>query len=302
MYNLKIGTENLGVYFINCNTYKFFLKKIFSEYNLKLENSSECDFIISGPFNCDKWNKDFNKPYIYWSAESYLPSCVSKENNYLEIYSCIEEYKHIYIPYCLESAHIYKDRIDININRPLLLAYCHTNKVDVRERFYNLFIEKSNIELCKAYGSCYGKYKKSNEPINDKHDFQGEKIINAYKNHKFVMAFENNIKKGYITEKIVNAFYSGAIPIYWGSANIKEFFNEKAFINVNDFDNFEECIDYILSLSDKEREKMLNEPIYTNSELINLINDKFNSKNENKVLKNYLEKINNFFKNIYDLD
>ena len=105
-------------------------------------------------------------------------------------------------------------------------------------------------------------------------------------------------KKGYVTEKIVNAFYSGAIPIYWGSDNIKEFFNEKAFINVDDFNSFDECIDYILNLSDEDREKMVNEPIYTNSELINLINDEFNMKNENKILENYLNQIKVFLKNV----
>ena len=58
------------------------------------------------------------------------------------------------------------------------------------------------------------------------------------------------------TEKIVNAFYSGSIPVYWGSENIGEFFNKKAFINVNDFESIEKCIDYIFNLSDKDREKI----------------------------------------------
>lgn len=302
MYNLKIGTENFGEYYIYTNTFKYFLKKIFSQYNFTLEKSNKCDFIISAPFDSVKWNEDFKKPYIYWSGESYLPQIKSTENNYLEIYTTIENKDYLYIPHCLESAHIYKDRIDKNINRQLLLAYCHSNNVPEREQFYNLFIEKTSVKLCKAYGTSYGNYNDSYEPINDGHDFQGLELINKYKNHKFVMAFENKKKEGYITEKIINAFYSGAIPIYWGSYNIKDFFNEKAFINVSDFKNFNECIDYILNLTDKEREEIVNQPIYTNSNLINLINDDFNNKNENKLLDKYLEKIHNFFKNIYDLE
>jgi hypothetical protein len=61
---------------------------------------------------------------------------------------------------------------------------------------------------------------------------------------------ENKIVKGYITEKIVNAFRSGSIPIYWGDPQIaKDIFNEKAFICVNDFDTLDDCANYVVNLS-----------------------------------------------------
>lgn len=37
----------------------------------------------------------------------------------------------------------------------------------------------------------------------------------------------------YVTEKIVNAFLAGAIPIYWGSPFVLKMFNPRAFIFVN---------------------------------------------------------------------
>ena len=45
------------------------------------------------------------------------------------------------------------------------------------------------------------------------------------KHIKLSIPMENQKGDGYITEKILNAFTSGAIPIYWGSSNINQFFN-----------------------------------------------------------------------------
>ena len=103
---------------------------------------------------------------------------------------------------------------------------------------------------------------------------------------------ENKNAPGYVTEKIMNAFHSGAIPIYWGNNYVKELFNVMAFIYVNDFTSPEACVDYILSLTDEDREKMMNEPIYhPTNEIIHLMDDEFNAKNGNKTLDNYLKKM-----------
>ena len=110
---------------------------------------------------------------------------------------------------------------------------------------------------------------------------------------------ENSIGDGYVTEKIVNAFYSGAIPIYWGSANINDFFNKEAFINVSDFKDLDECIDYIVNLSKEKINYMQKQPIYNDNDLINIFNDEYNKQNDNKILKEYTEKINNFIQHLH---
>ena len=194
--NLIIGSENCGNFYLQSNTFNKLFKIILPNLKIFEKNTSECNLIIKSPLLGEIWNNDYNKPYIYWSGESYLPEIKSNNNNYLEIYTTIENKDYLYIPFCLESNHIYKDRIDKNINRPLLLAYCHSNKVSEREKnFYNQFIKKTGTNKCKAYGNCYGDYKETHEPLNDNNNFQGYGIINKYKNHKFVMAFENKKKR-----------------------------------------------------------------------------------------------------------
>ena len=53
----------------------------------------------------------------------------------------------------------------------------------------------------------------------------------VYRPYKFVVAFENDFKKGQLTEKMVNALLAGAIPIYAGAPNIVDLVNTKSFIH-----------------------------------------------------------------------
>lgn len=55
--------------------------------------------------------------------------------------------------------------------------------------------------------------------------------------YKFTIAFENSIAPGYTTEKLVQPFYAHSIPIYWGNPLVSKEFNQKAFIDCNEYDN-----------------------------------------------------------------
>lgn len=48
---------------------------------------------------------------------------------------------------------------------------------------------------------------------------------------RFAIAFENTSHPGYVTEKIVDAFQAGCVPIYWGSSRVTEEFNPSTFID-----------------------------------------------------------------------
>ena len=51
--------------------------------------------------------------------------------------------------------------------------------------------------------------------------------------HKFSIAFENNSYPGYCTEKLMDAFLAGSLPLYWGDPKVGQDWNSKAFINVS---------------------------------------------------------------------
>lgn len=89
---------------------------------------------------------------------------------------------------------------------------------------------------------------------------------NAFlKTCKFAIAFENDDYddlQGYVTEKIIDAFAAGAIPIYWGDPTISSVFNAKAFLNRRDYESDSQFIDAIIELDNDEirYNKMKQEP------------------------------------------
>ena len=77
--------------------------------------------------------------------------------------------------------------------------------------------------------------------------------IEFQSHYKFAIAFENKDYKGYVTEKILDAYKSNCIPIYWGSQDVLKDFNPSTFINANDFDSFDDLITHIIKVdSDKD--------------------------------------------------
>jgi alpha(1,3/1,4) fucosyltransferase len=81
-------------------------------------------------------------------------------------------------------------------------------------------------------------------------------------NHKFMMAYENTSYPGYCTEKLMDAFLAGSIPIYWGDSKVEEDWNSKAFINAMKRHNW---LDFIKT-ADQEQgfwEDIYFEPVFT---------------------------------------
>ncbi len=137
--------------------------------------------------------------------------------------------------------------------------YSNENADTIREDFFQLLSNKY-----KKVDSG-GRYKNNlwdKEPVKNKLEFQ--------KSYKFSIAFENSAHRGYITEKIVDAFAAGTIPIYWGAPDIKDFFNEKSFINVRDYNSLEDVIERVreVDADDNEFRKMLAEPAYISEQVM----------------------------------
>lgn len=298
-----IGSEAKGDYILDGEHQ--ILYKLFHLANEDIQftwqNSDKASMIIRSNFIPKQklWNNK-KKKYIYWSGESYYIGGRSRRSSkhiyVLTHYITGEEGCFIYLPYCIYSSYIYQPRINTNIERPYLVGYCYSNKVEYREKLFDKFVEKSDENLCRAYGCCFGTHKNCHSKKGGSwHDF--DSAMDGYKQCKFILALENKYVDGYVTEKIVNAFHSGAIPIYSGSKNIKELFNEKAFIYVDDFETIDDCVDYAIGMTDEQRQKMLLEPILnSNSDLINIFNPEYekNKNNTNEIRKEYTEIISNF--------
>jgi hypothetical protein len=121
------------------------------------------------------------------------------------------------------------------------------------------------------------------------------------KEYNFVIAAENRNYKGYVTEKIINAYKVGAIPIYWGDAEtVREFFNPDSFIDATRYASFEELADAVVRLTQNPRElqKKLRTPLFKNNKTPDflLINEKKLTPGAEKILG----EMGQHFRKLYD--
>lgn len=68
----------------------------------------------------------------------------------------------------------------------------------------------------------------------------------------YSIVIENSNYSYYFTEKILDCFLSGVIPIYWGTSSIDHFFDPQGIIKFSDLDSLIEIIDKLNNSSRKE--------------------------------------------------
>jgi len=96
----------------------------------------------------------------------------------------------------------------------------------VRNRFMQLL---SNYKSVDCAGSFMNNMPQRMTAPEDDHVY-GDQYLGFLQSYKFMICFENCKKPGYITEKILNAYMAGCIPIYWGSHEALTWLNPNAFL------------------------------------------------------------------------
>ena len=82
------------------------------------------------------------------------------------------------------------------------------------------------------------------ESIKDKKKF--------FSSYKFSIAMENSNGDGYISEKIVDSFLSGTIPIYYGDYMVDEYINPKTYILIKGEKDLNKKIEYIKEIDNND--------------------------------------------------
>jgi len=91
---------------------------------------------------------------------------------------------------------------------------------------------KLRHELCKVEG--VQKFGNSVKYIKDKTD--------ALRDFRYSVTVENCSINNYFTEKLIDCFVTGTIPVYWGCANIGKYFNMGGIIMVNNLKDLKKKI------------------------------------------------------------
>lgn len=229
------------------------------------EEYLKADFLICGDGGF-KYEK-FPKTRIFITAENHDPNLSLFD--YCLTHNRKQNDRCLHFPYWLQRVLYYPELQKRLEERPPLTVdefvaqkrefcnfICRNHVCRTRNRFVKHLSERKRV-------NCPGPFMHNTDFVlgksnQDKYDYQEK--------HIFSVAYENEASPGYTTEKIVDAFVSRTIPIYWGDPTVEEIFNPEAFIHARRFANEKELIDYVIALSEDAEScvTMLNAPVFRN--------------------------------------
>lgn len=182
-----------------------------------LPNFNDCDYAV-GSIDMRLGNRYFLRPPITGYGEISDVSLLSKPR---EVNRELLDRKFCNFVYSNES-----NGNGATLRKQFCMNLSEYKQVDCPGVVLNNMENVIEDRYCK---NGYDKGRLNDNWINSK--------INFLKNYKFTIAFENVRMDGWTTEKLMHPFFANSIPIYWGNSKVADFFNTKAFIDCNKYDN-----------------------------------------------------------------
>lgn len=191
---------------------------------------------------------------ILFSGESYV---TNKEHYDVILFSHTTQANIVDLP--LYVIYMYDNQL-LNkiIHRPIISK--------VPDKFCCFIVSNPNCSVRNNMFNYLNRYKKvdsvgtyaNNTGYLIKNSYWSDDFRNFISNYKFIICFENNNINTYSTEKIINPYIAGSIPIYWGSKHIHKIINKDTmlYLENDSFEAYQNIIDRIIEL-DNSNEKYL---------------------------------------------
>lgn len=242
--HIKIKFVDVWEDFNRGNQPNDFLNVLRTKYNVEISDSP--DYLFYSGFGYDHLKYDCIR--IFFTGECITPNF--NECDYAIAFDRLS-FGDRYLRVPLYNIFQYKPEYDALLNRPafteddlkrkksfcsFVVSNCFAD--DVRAVFYDKMSAYKKVSSGGRFRNNIGG------AVADKKAFQAE--------HKFAIAFENTSYDGYCTEKIMEAFAAGTIPIYWGDPNVAKDFNPDSFINAHDYSNFDEVVERVKQIDNDD--------------------------------------------------
>lgn len=239
---------------------KLFAKTIKNrlEEDYDLEFSERPDFLFYSVYGNGRGHYCYkNCVKIFWAVEGVIPDfneCDYAIGSYpMDIGDRYLQIPYVPMPKAIQDRKRFQN-IDIENQKFCNFIYSNSSVGSgafLRQEFCKKLMHYKNVD---CPGNVLNNMKDAIEPREGRW-YQGK--IDFIKNYKFTIAFENAAMPGMISEKLLQAFEAGSIPIYWGAPDVNTLFDEKSFINCNNYKSWDEVIDRIIEL-DTNKEKYMN--------------------------------------------
>ena len=231
-----------------------------AHFDLKL--SERPDFIIHGVYGQDYLN--YNCVRIFYSAENLIPDFKTYDYSLTFCKSSFQD-RNWRVP-------LYTVWNDFSIKLDSLLGFRNAAKLSQnKDEFCSFVVSNPYCSFRNNLFKRLEKYKfvhSGGELFNNSGENTENKSL-FIRNSKFNIACENESYPGYTTEKILEAFLAGCIPVYWGNPEIALEFNEKAFINCHNYKSINEVVDRIIEIDQNKALYLdyLSQPIFYNDSI-----------------------------------
>lgn len=245
------------------------LNEILSEkYSIKVVNTNY-DIIIDSVFGNNPLPKT-NAIKIFFTGEAISPQNLDSYDLALG-FDYIDHPNYIRTPlyymYPLYNTHNIRSNYNrgiCNPKKPYFACFLYSNSGENNPTRFDGAIARNKLfhKLSK-----YKKVESGGRYLNNLgYMVSREDTSNWLSECKFVISYENQTYKGYMTEKPFLSYFAGAIPIYYGDRTAMKDINEKSMIIEQNFPNQDDMIEYIKKLdSDDELYcKTWNQPIINN--------------------------------------
>ena len=229
------------------------------KYKLEIKSENP-DYLIFDVFGCNRFNDSYKESIkIAFYTENMLPDFNTTDYAIGQSHIVFLD-RYFKRSYFLGLLFYFNNRYLNSIRKKVLNS-------PKRKKFCAAVISNSNFtdyfrlefieELSKyKYVDMGGTYKNNVGYILNKVEF-----LSSY---KFSIAMENTEGNGYLSEKIIESFMSGTIPIYYGDYMVDEYINPKAYILIRDKNDMFKKIEYIKNIDNNDElyEKILKENIF----------------------------------------
>jgi len=215
----------------------------------------------------NQWAIGYNK----FEHERYLrqPSCA------FDIWTLFDECRLVDSPF---NWLIEKRNFDVISKRNAkFCCITQASHNDFRELIFNKLSEYKQV-------TSSGPWKQNIEPSEqlDRYQWQNHNYVGRidgltyrekiefFQKYKFNMAIHYTNTDYIVQEKIIHAFFAGAIPIFFGNKLIlEEGFNPESFINLHDFNELDSFLDLVKNIDSNYElyRKYIEAPIFLNNKL-----------------------------------
>lgn len=143
------------------------------------------------------------------------------------------------------------------------MIFAHETHDGMRAKYYRLLSKYKRVESAGSFMNNQEDNKTVDYTNGDSSKFELQKKC------KFDLCIQTLKFDWFINEKIVHAIINNTIPIFYGTSKVKQIFNPKRFIFVNDFESDEDLLKRIKEIDndDKLFAAIISEPPFTRPNL-----------------------------------